>query len=165
MALRSSSFLAFYVIFLATILATTSAQNSPQDFLDPHNAARAEVNVGPLSWDDNVAAFAQDYANQRAGDCALQHSGTSLYGENIYMGPAGASWTAANAVDLWVKEKQYYDYNSNSCVEGQMCEHYTQVVWANSLYLGCAAVTCDNGGTFITCNYSPPGNYKGERPY
>jgi pathogenesis-related protein 1 len=69
------------------------------------------------------------------------------------------------AVKLWVDEKPYYDYNSNSCVNGEMCGHYTQVVWRKSLRIGCAKVKCDNGGTFITCNYDPPGNYVGERPY
>ncbi|XP_072951812.1 pathogenesis-related protein 1A-like [Typha angustifolia] len=165
MALPSSSFLASVVIFLALFSTTTLAQNSPQDFLDPHNSARADVGVAPMSWNDTVAAYAQDYASQRAADCQLEHSG-GPYGENIFWG-GGSSWTAADAVNSWVSEKQYYDYESNSCSAppNESCGHYTQVVWADSLQLGCAAVTCDSGDTFITCNYYPPGNYEGERPY
>jgi pathogenesis-related protein 1 len=49
----------------------------------------SNVGIGPVSWDDNVAAFAQSYAAQHAGDCALQHSTGSGYGENIFMGGAG----------------------------------------------------------------------------
>ncbi|KAL5151332.1 Basic form of pathogenesis-related protein 1 [Glycine soja] len=117
--------------------------------------------VPSLAWDDTVAAYAESYANQRKGDCQLIHSGGE-YGENIAMSTGELSGT--DAVKMWVDEKSNYDYDSNSCVGGE-CLHYTQVVWANSVRLGCAKVTCDNGGTFITCNYDPPGNFVGERPY
>jgi pathogenesis-related protein 1 len=39
------------------------------------------------------------------------------------------------------------------------------VVWGNSVSLGCAKVTCSAGGTFIVCNYDPPGNVVGQKPY
>ncbi|KAG6519122.1 hypothetical protein ZIOFF_022611 [Zingiber officinale] len=102
---------------LATAPTTTMAQNSPQDFVDAHNSARSAVGVGPVSWDDTVAAYAQSYAEQRIGDCQLVHSG-GPYGENLF-GGSGADWTAADAVGLWVGEQQYYDYDSNSCAAGQ----------------------------------------------
>lgn len=41
------------------------------------------------------------------------------------------------AVDDWDSEKQYYDYSTNSCADGQMCGHYTQNVWAGSTTVGC----------------------------
>ncbi|KAM2731092.1 hypothetical protein EV2_034798 [Malus domestica] len=69
------------------------------------------------------------------------------------------------AVDLWVAEKADYSYESNSCAAGKVCGHYTQVVWRNSARVGCAKVRCSSGGTFIGCNYDPPGNYVGEKPY
>ncbi|KAE8692991.1 Pathoproteinsis-related protein 1C [Hibiscus syriacus] len=64
-----------------------------------------------------------------------------------------------------VNERADYDYNSNSCASGKVRGHYTQVVWRNSVRLGCAKVRCNNGGTFIGCNYAPPGNIRGQRPY
>ncbi|KAK1300949.1 hypothetical protein QJS10_CPB13g00044 [Acorus calamus] len=156
---------AFMGVCTFMMIHTSQAQNSPQDFLDAHNAARAQVGVGPMSWSDTVAAYAQNYANQRAADCALEHSDSGgLYGENIFKG-SGSDWTAKDAVDLWVGEEKNYDYNSNTCADGEMCGHYTQVVWANSVELGCARVNCDGDGVFITCNYSPPGNFNGEWPY
>ncbi|KAF3790658.1 putative pathogenesis-related protein [Nymphaea thermarum] len=144
---------------LGILIHGTHAQNSPQDFLAPHNAARAEVGVGPMSWDDEVAAYARDYANQRIGDCNLEHSGGGQYqyGENIFKG-SGPGFNAADAVSYWVSEKSDYDYSTNTCASGRVCGHYTQVVWRNSVRLGCARVECDNGGTFITCNYDPAGN-------
>ncbi|KAL2342008.1 hypothetical protein Fmac_009948 [Flemingia macrophylla] len=136
----------------------TYGQDSEADYVNAHNGARAEVGVENVAWDDSVAAFAQNYANERKVDCELIHSGGGgNYGENLAMSSGDLSGT--DAVKLWVDEKPYYDYYSNSCVEGQECLHYTQVVWRKSVAIGCAKVRCDNGGTFITCNYSPPGNY------
>ncbi|KAI4367156.1 hypothetical protein MLD38_022924 [Melastoma candidum] len=138
------------------------AQDSPADYVAAHNAARQAVGVGPITWNENVAAYARNYAAQRAGDCRLVHSG-GPYGENIAWSSADLSGVAA--VNMWVGEKPYYDYASNTCAQGKVCGHYTQVVWRNSVQLGCAKVRCATGGTFIICNYNPPGNYVGQRPY
>ncbi|CAL5078154.1 unnamed protein product [Urochloa decumbens] len=159
--------LAFAMAAAVAMVTPCAAQNDPQDYVDLHNAARNDVGVGAVSWDDDVAAFAQSYAAERAGDCALQHSGggPNGYGENLFMGGAGADWSASDAVGLWVAEKQWYDHDSNSCAAGETCGHYTQVVWRDSTAIGCARVVCDNGGVFITCNYNPPGNVDGQNPY
>ncbi|OMP12302.1 Allergen V5/Tpx-1-related protein [Corchorus olitorius] len=141
---------------------STTPENLEKESLDGHNQARAMVNVKPLSWDEQVAAYAQKYANQRIGDCGLVHSGGS-YGENIAW--SSGELSATDAVKMWVDEKLYYDYQSNTCASDQICGHYTQVVWGDSVRIGCAKVKCDNGGTFITCNYDPPGNYNGQKPY
>ncbi|ERN09638.1 hypothetical protein AMTRI_Chr08g202500 [Amborella trichopoda] len=165
MAMNKQSWSLTLLVVLCTMgmVHLCHAQNSPQDYLNPHNAARTRLNVGPLTWDDNVAAFAQNYANQRARDCNLIHSG-GPYGENLF-GGSGADFSAADAVNAWVNEKADYDYNSNTCAAGKQCGHYTQVVWRNSVRLGCAKVRCNNGGIFITCNYNPPGNFIGQKPY
>ncbi|XP_030523317.1 basic form of pathogenesis-related protein 1-like [Rhodamnia argentea] len=139
----------------------SAAQSSHQDFVDEHNAARAEVGVGPIAWNGTVAAYAQKYADERIGDCNLEHSG-GPYGENLAEGYGVLS--GRDSVKMWVGEKDNYDYDSNSCVGGE-CLHYTQVVWRKSVHLGCARVKCDNGWWFVICNYAPPGNYEGERPY
>ncbi|KAJ9159333.1 hypothetical protein P3X46_024843 [Hevea brasiliensis] len=151
-----------FLLSIALITFPSYAQDTPQDYLNVHNQARADVGLGPLTWDDKVAAYAQNYANQRIGDCNLVHS-DGPYGENLAWGSGDLS--GIDAVKMWVDEKPYYDYNSNSCAPGQMCGHYTQVVWRDSVRLGCAKVTCNNGETFIGCNYDPPGNYIGQRPY
>ncbi|CAI8591311.1 unnamed protein product [Vicia faba] len=114
-----------------------NAQDSQTDFVNAHNAARSQVGVSNIVWDNTVAAYAQNYANQRK-DCNGVHSG-GRYGENIAKS-YGGDLSGTAAVKLWV-------------------------VWRNSVRLGCAKVTCDNGGTFVTCNYDPPGNYADQRPY
>ncbi|CAL5067213.1 unnamed protein product [Urochloa decumbens] len=127
----------------AVLVPPCTAQNSPEDFVDLHNAARAEAGVGPVSC------------------------GSEYYGENILVGGAGYDWSASDAVGYWVAERHWYDHGSNSCSapEGESCGHYTQVVWRDSVTIGCARAVCSDGSVFFTCNYSPPGNYIGESPY
>ncbi|KAK6240534.1 hypothetical protein SCA6_005923 [Theobroma cacao] len=135
--------LALTCLMALALVLPSHAQDTPEDFLDAHNTASAAVGVGPMTWNDTVAAYAQDYANERIGDCNLEHS-TGPYGENLAISSGDLSGT--QAVRL-------------------VCGHYTQVVWRNSVRLGCAKVRCSNGGTFIGCNYDPPGNFGGEKPY
>ena len=150
------------VLILAAVTAKVSlGQNSHQDLVDAHNVVRAKVGVGPIAWNNTVAAYAERYAAERAHDCDLEHS-MGPYGENLAEGYGEMS--GEDAVNMWAAEKTRYDYHSNTCVGGE-CLHYTQVVWRNSVHLGCARVRCSNGCWFVTCNYDPPGNYEGERPY
>ncbi|CAK9144996.1 unnamed protein product [Ilex paraguariensis] len=153
--------IALVSLMVLVVFPSSQAQNSHRDYLIAHNAARAQVGVDPMTWDNKVAAYAQNYANQRARDCKLVHS-NGPYGENIV--EASYAITGSESVKLWVKEKPKYDYKSNSCIGGE-CGHYTQVVWRNSVHLGCARVSCRSGWWFVTCNYDPPGNWIGERPY
>ncbi|KAI9177340.1 hypothetical protein LWI28_013947 [Acer negundo] len=152
-----------YVLGLALIHPTyIYAQDSPRDFLNAHNAARAEMGVRNLTWNNTVASYAQNYANQRMGDCMLVHSG-GPYGENLAGSTGNLSGKAA--VGLWVSEKTDYDTITNTCRDGKVCGHYTQVVWQDSQHLGCGEVQCKNGGSFICCNYDPPGNFLGSRQF
>ncbi|GMP38663.1 hypothetical protein CsSME_00009820 [Camellia sinensis var. sinensis] len=92
--------LAFVCLLSLALVHPSYAKNSPQDYLNAHNAARAQVGVGPMTWDNNIAAYARRYANLRKHDCNLIHS-NGPYGENLAKGSVG--------------EKPYYNYNSNSC--------------------------------------------------
>jgi uncharacterized protein YkwD len=119
--------------------------------------------IPPLTWSGTVAATAQAWAN----NCMFKHSG-GQYGENIFATSGMAK--PSDVVGSWVSEQAKYDYANNSC--SAVCGHYTQVVWAKSLRLGCAVADCTQnspfgGGNwqFWVCNYDPPGNFVGERPY
>ncbi|KAG6545011.1 hypothetical protein Mapa_013703 [Marchantia paleacea] len=159
------------VICLAASSVISLAQGQPtvDQYVNPHNDARAELNQGipSLTWNTTLESYATDWANTRAaaGDnCDLLHSGRP-YGENIFWS-SGPS-TPADAVQSWVSEKAFYDYTTNSCSApaDESCGHYTQVVWRNTARLGCGSATCPTGALFVVCSYDPPGNFAGQLPY
>jgi hypothetical protein len=137
-----------------------------------HNVARAHVSpaanpaIPPLTWAKDVAATAQAWANR----CKFEHGTGGKYGENIYAS-GGQDVTAAAVVDSWVGEAKDYDYAATAC--SGVCGHYTQVVWRKSTGLGCGVAKCSTSSPFsgfpewqlVVCNYDPPGNFAGERPY
>ena len=163
--------IAITLLVLLLLSSTSNATINPQSslsqvnqFLAPQNAARKAMGMKPLVWDEKVTKYAKWYANQRQFDCDLRHS-NGPYGENIFWG-SGDEWTPEQAVMEWVLEKKWYSYGSNSCAVGEQCGHYTQVVWSTTERVGCARVVCYGGkGVFMTCNYDPPGNYVGLKPY
>lgn len=132
-----------------------------------HNRVRAGVGVAPLEWSPELARYAQRWADRlKQRGCRLEHRPSSgpdaqRHGENLYSG-TGRAPAAAEVVDMWAAEVASYDAKRNRC-KG-VCGHYTQVVWRASQRVGCAMATC--GATEVwVCNYDPPGNYVGERPY
>lgn len=142
------------------------AQNSPDDFRNAHNRVRDTVSVELpcLEWNTTLQEYAQSYANNQSSNCQLMLSNSKYYGENLFIGTP-ASYSAVDAVNAWAAEKQYYNYDTDTCMTGQACGHYTQLVWNTTTSVGCARVPCVNGSVFITCNYYPPGNFIGQRPY
>ncbi|KAK1322965.1 hypothetical protein QJS10_CPA02g01456 [Acorus calamus] len=143
--------------------------SEPLEFLFVHNMVRAPHWELPLVWDSQLESYARWWAGQRKADCRLQHSfpeGGFTLGENVFWGGYGVDWTPTDAVQAWAGEWRYYTYATNACEKGRVCGHYTQIVWRNTRRIGCARVVCDGKrGVFITCNYYPPGNYIGQRPY
>jgi len=142
------------IVLLVCTTTLSLSQSTPQDFLEVHNQARAEVGVGPMSWNHTLEAYAQSYANGRIPECKLEHS-MGPYGENL---AEGYGTKGSDYVKYWLTEKPNYDPGSNSCVHGE-CRHYAQIVCRNCIHLGCAIVKCNNNGLmFVICSYSPPGN-------
>ncbi|KAG4134269.1 hypothetical protein ERO13_D08G146200v2 [Gossypium hirsutum] len=144
-------------------LTPSSPDSDAQQFLDTHNAARIHENEPLYTWDQKLADFARSWGNKRINDCRIVHS-NAPYGENIFVAN-NDHWTPREAVQRWVGEEQYYDKKTFACQPGKLCGHYTQIVWRDSIRVGCARVRCANGGLFVMCNYEPPGNYKNENPF
>ena len=142
--------------------------DDPLGMVAAHNDVRSNAEPEPspslpdVAWDSDVADVAQEWADR----CVFEHSSNG-FGENLYIGSGTPS--ADDAVIAWASEVADYDYDSNSC--SGVCGHYTQIVWRDSTRIGCAFADCDSvqgvsfAGRLWVCNYDPPGNFIGERPY
>ncbi|KAH9503471.1 GLIPR1-like protein 1 [Bulinus truncatus] len=143
-----------------------------------HNILRAKEgssNMRKMSWSSELEKLAQAYAEK----CIFDHSskayrqnvgGFDYIGENLYAGTA--SFDPVSPIQMWWDETKFFDYNTLYCDPGQMCGHYTQVVWASSYALGCGVKYCPvlqkvsfGQGYNVVCHYGPGGNYANQRPY
>ena len=132
--------------------------------LAAHNRARHAVGVADMQWSDRLAAIAQAWAERlRAQNCAMRHSGAAGMGENLAWA-GGQRLTPAGVVAMWVAEARDFNPSSGTCARNAVCGHYTQIVWRNTRQVGCGMISCGGSEVWV-CNYSPPGNFAGERPY
>jgi len=126
-----------------------------------HNVVRAAAGVPTLVWSDRLAAVAQEWADRLILSGVLEHRPDSPYGENL-LDVRGTSFTPGQAIAVWAAEARDYDYSANAC--RGTCGHYTQLVWRGTTRVGCAVGRAGNREVWV-CEYDPPGNYLGERPY
>jgi len=169
--------LGLHLILLAGIAVTCGAQwqhfgegkaaegpsSLAREMVAAHNSVRARVGTAPLVWSDHLAAVAQEWANKLMANGQFAHSHNPNYGENLFE-IVGAAATPAEVIEAWAGEVKDYHYGSNSCRAGAMCGHYTQVVWNDTKETGCA-VARRGGREVWVCEYSPPGNWVGRKPY
>ncbi len=148
--------------------------SSPEaiEFVTAHNAVRAAVTepadypgvwepLPPVIWSETVSASARTWANhlREANGCDLEHEMSGVYGENL---AGGGGLTPSGAVDLWASEKDQYVFDPTyDFVAG----HYTQIVWRDSIEIGCGIATCAGARSVASCRYHPPGNVIGQQPY
>jgi len=126
--------------------------------LDKHNEYRAlHVGTDPLQYDAQLAADALVWSTHLADIEDLVHA-NSGDGENL-------AWSSnPNASDTWSTTAWYeeiclYDYADPGF--GFDTGHFTQAIWVGTTHIGCARV--DNAsGNYVTCRYSPPGNWSGQ---
>lgn len=129
--------------------------------IQAHNAVRDRLNLPPLVWSDKVAAVAQQWALTLLERNQFAHRPKSIYGENLFE-VDGARFSPGQVVNQWASESRNYDYASNRC-KGT-CGHYTQIVWRGTQELGCGVASNAKREIWV-CDYSPPGNVTGRRPF
>lgn len=163
---------------LSPALLAHAADFDENEMLAAHNRWRSTVGVPPLTYSAALAGSAQIWADHLAqtNQCAMQHSKPDgQYGENLFWASA-IIWSSGKrevqkvspkkVVDDWASERTNYSYARNRCAPGKMCGHYTQVVWRSTTTVGCAVAVC--GATLDqiwVCQYQPPGNWIGKKPY
>ncbi|KAM6370128.1 peptidase inhibitor 16 [Pluvialis apricaria] len=161
-----------FLLLTALELSWCLSDEEKKIILDGHNKYRSQVSppamdMLKMSWDTELEAFAQAYAEK----CIWDHNKErGRRGENLFaMAP---TLDLEFAVEDWNGEEKYYNLTTSTCVPGQMCGHYTQVVWASTHQIGCGAKFCEKidgidteDMYLLVCNYYPPGNMKGRKPY
>ncbi|MDM8566383.1 CAP domain-containing protein [Candidatus Halobeggiatoa sp. HSG11] len=147
-----------------------STNAEPEEFtgiLEAHNVWRKKVGVPYLKWSSEAAKLAQKWANdlKNNNNCEMKHNPKrGNFGENIYRSK-GFNPTTTEVVDAWGNEVADYNYSKNTCKTDKVCGHYTQVVWETTEEVGCGKVNCSGRKQIWVCNYSPPGNVVGKKPY
>lgn len=120
------------------------AQDWKMSVLNKHNELRAQHCAPAMTWDDEVAKGAQEWAD----GCVFEHATT---GENLAAG-------SEQPTEMWYAEVRDYDFAAPGF--SQATGHFTQVVWRGSTKLGCGRAACGFGVYFV-CRYSPGGNVTG----
>ncbi|KAH7880528.1 CAP domain-containing protein [Lentinula edodes] len=137
-----------------------ASDSDVQEYLSAHNSVRAQHGASALTWSNDAATKAQQWAD----NCVFQHSGGTLgpFGENLAAG-TGSGYGIAQAIDSWSSEVSQYDPSN------PVASHFTQMVWKATTQVGCAVASCSGIfaasfglASFYVCEYSPQGNVIGE---
>lgn len=144
----------------------TPPDDNSQRLLAAQNRARAEAGVPPLIWDRELAAGAAAYAMQMStvGRVHAPRAGRKCVRENLLQSLRGGR-SPEEMIAVWTSEKRNFvpgifpdvSRTGNWANVG----HYTQVIWRNTTYVGCAT-SSDTRYDWLVCRYSPPGNQDGQ---
>ena len=166
-------------ILLLLLIAFISCQNlrNLDDFnfdtfytalVNKHNTLRKKHNAASLKKLAAIATLAQKTANGCASAGSLIHTqdtyNKTSVGQNLYV-CAGTAVTADKVEQSWyTNEEKNYDYDKGQ-TKGGTIGHFTQMVWKNTKYIGCAvargAFSGFTNGYYLCCNYWPAGNLYG----
>jgi uncharacterized protein YkwD len=140
-------------------------------FLDYHNKVRKEVGVEPVKWSNELAEYAQKWADKLAASGELEHRPATgewaqKYGENL-----AVNQSALKGAEAWYAEMK--DYTKGTPIPEDFSKftagHYTQMVWKGTTKIGAGSAVVQQGRfkglVVVVCNYDPPGNIIGEKPY
>ncbi|NER83293.1 MAG: hypothetical protein F6K42_27820, partial [Leptolyngbya sp. SIO1D8] len=109
-----------------------TTQTGIDQMLAAHNQVRSEVGAPDLAWSEELAAFAQEWADVLLKEGGLRHRSASErddghIGENLsrsyWSSPGGALRPPHRAVQGWVVERDDYNYAENTCTRGKVCGH------------------------------------------
>lgn len=164
------------------LIAHGSSASDRDEVVNSHNSWRQAiangeydqpkgVNLKRMKWNETLAEKAQEWADQ----CKFEHNNVEgtpwdWVGQNLAIRMSSAQDNKgaeySTAVKMWFDEVYDYSYPDDS---SSATGHYTQVVWADSEYVGCGfAYYLDEDDWYTklyVCNYGPGGNWVGQAPY
>lgn len=128
------------------------------------NSFRTNHQAQPLIWDVKIAKYAQNWANYLLLNNKMEHSGSSIYGENLAFFKNYNNdliTLIKRSIDLWYIEISNYDFTKNEY--SNKTGHFTCLVWKDSSHFGIGiSVDPITKRAVITFNTSPPGNIVGQ---
>ncbi|MBI4791322.1 MAG: SCP-like extracellular [Deltaproteobacteria bacterium] len=148
-----------------------------------HNTIRGKVGSPRMKWSEKLEAKAiKRIKVLQNNGCFMKHDGP---GENLYWASALKTANKKNSFGQWIwhrsvqdisesevvyswaDEKKWYSNENGVCRApiGETCGHYTQIVWEETVEVGCSRAVCQDKSQVWLCLYSPPGNIVGQRPY
>lgn len=152
-----------------------------------NQVAEGKTSIGPqlpyaqnmvqMYYSDSIGAKAQEWANR----CTFAHSKKDFRkqpqfgtGENIWTstwfgGKPEKNWQ--KVIESWFSEIK--DFAGKSVISfspnGPPTGHFTQIIWANSYFIGCGYASYSNQPGTVThlhvCQYGPVGNILGFEIY
>ncbi|NWW15399.1 PI16 inhibitor, partial [Falcunculus frontatus] len=138
--------------------------------LEEHNKYRSQVSpparaMMKMTWDPDLEVNAQSFAE----NCILGKNGERR-GKNFFA--TASTLDVKLAIEQWDGEREFYNFVTYECDDGQTCDNYTQVVWAETTRIGCGKSFCEkvdgieteNVHLFV-CSYFPLGNKEDKAPY
>lgn len=138
------------------------------EWLEAHNAARAEVGMQPLAWSPALARDAASWAEHLAAKDLYEHATPEQrrgQGENLWRGPRDR-WSAWETVGFFVAEKRDFRFGTfpdiSTTGKWRDVGHYAQVIWPDTREVGCALARTSSDEVLV-CRYWPAGNIWGQR--
>ncbi|TFB04767.1 hypothetical protein CCMA1212_002592 [Trichoderma ghanense] len=139
------------------------------------NQARAAQGVQPLTWNDNLASYAQYWANiMAAGQQPFSHAqgsyrpqqGETLFEYQSSQCDAAYDTPLQKAAQTWLAQASLY--NGAPIADGhEPWLHWAQCMWSTTTQVGCARAYSISEAykVYDVCRFFPEGNIVGQRPF
>ncbi|KAL5107886.1 Peptidase inhibitor 15 [Taenia crassiceps] len=166
-------------IFLTALFVVAHALTEEERNLIVTYHKDTRLRVRPPAANMKLMTYSQkleNLAERWVARCEFEHPDTRIWTEYANTGQnlaitGGRPAKLKGMMKMWRDEAKDYSYDGD-CMYGKVCGHYTQMVWANTSEVGCAIRQCDayfpgwpSPVYLMACQYSPPGNWYGQKPY
>ncbi len=153
----------------STSSGSSSGSDVETEFLALHNNLRAKFGIPPLTWSATLASYSKSWSETMASTHTFHHGGTHHTGENIAYGTTRV-YSPSDLFGFWSRESKMFitgpNYPHVSTTGNALdVSHYTQILWSKTTEVGCGLAESSTGSTYLTCQYSPPGNILGNPVY